>query len=549
MRKKFIVTPPFQQRGFLAVLAVVMVVIIGFIGVAIAEMYYGASKSTTASQQADNALFIAESGLEKATRFIGTPFVTGTTARIGCASVAGSSGLTNTSFGNGTFTATTANSTPIYVKSTLSSAITSSSTSIPVANTAGFAPAGRIMIDYEIINYGGISGNNFIGVQRGTNKNYNTSHATGAAVSQYQCDLDVKAGIPNLVTPLYQREAQQSYSLQEAWAVGNASGSSFIFTRWNRPTEIAWTNSAVSSGSPTNLKAVSMLSYAEGWAVGDSGDSNFLLLHWTGSSWSTSTPASLCSGQSLLGVSAVSSQEAWAVGAQIPRTSCSSSPYRYAILRWNGTTWTALSSATTPSIPADSNSNQTLNAVHVIGTNGNSTGNLGFAVGTGGVILQYNGTSWTSVTSPTTNNLFGVYVVSGSEAWAVGAAGTIIKWNGTNWSSVTSPTGTRLNSISMLDATLSGAAQSGWAVGNAGVAVAYDGSNWSSQNTGSGSNLKSVAMFFNSADTWAVGTSGTIMHWDGSAWSSITSNVTQTLTGISPVISQPFPFAWQEIYA
>jgi hypothetical protein len=245
-------------------------------------------------------------------------------------------------------------------------------------------------------------------------------------------------------------------------------------------------------------------------------------------------------------VTAVSSQEAYAVGARY-HSNCANGNYNYNILRWNGTAWTQLTTATTPSIPAATTTNSNLNGVHVIGTNGNSTGNFGFAVGDGGFILQFNGTTWTKITSPTTQNLEAVLVVSATEAWAVGAAGVILKWNGTAWATVTSPTTTQLNAITMLDATLSGTAQSGWAVGNAGVAVTYNGTSWALNSTGNTNNMNGVAQF-NNNDVWAAGNAGTIMHWDGTAWTSIASGTALQLNNIATIPKQPFPSSWQQIF-
>ena len=43
-----------------------------------------------------------------------------------------------------------------------------------------------------------------------------------------------------------------------------------------------------------------------------------------------------------------------------------------------------------------------------------------FAVGDGGTILHYNGSTWSSMTSGTTNYLRGVWGSSGSDVFAVG---------------------------------------------------------------------------------------------------------------------------------
>ncbi len=539
------------QRGFLAVLAVLLILVIGFIGLAITYLYVGSATATLNFQQADKALNIAEAGFESAARFLLTSSLSGGNIRIGCGSLSGNAGLTNTTFSNGTFTATAVSGNPVYVNTTLSSSINSSTTTIPLTSASGFASAGRIMIDSEIINYGAISGNNLIGVQRGVNANYNTPHASGAAVSQYQCMVDVLGGIPNLTSPIYKREIQQAMQLQEAWAVGVAAGGKFTITRWNRPTEVAWTDSSLTNAANGTLNGISMLSNANGWAVGNAVAPNFSLLHWTGSSWNLSTLAFSCSNQNLNAVSSVYSNEAWAVGVAYKSTgTCTGSggKHTFTILKWNGSNWTELTPATSPSIPANAIGNANLNAVHVIDTTQSGAGTLGFAVGDTGTILKYNGTNWTVDTSPTSNNLLGVYVVSASEAWAVGAAGTIIEWNGSTWSPVTSPTATQMNAITMVDATLSSHATAGWAVGNSGNAIIYNGTSWSSQNTSTSQNLFGVTLFGTGNDAWAVGAAGAAVHWDGSAWVTLSSGISQQLNAISAIAPQQYPFAWQEIY-
>ncbi len=537
------------QQGFLTVVAIIFIVIIGFLGVAMAYMMFGSANATNYFTQAEKALYVTDAGFEETAHLLLNPLLTGTNARISCAAITGDANLTNTAVGSGTFTATTVASNPVSAFSTLSSALTSAATTIAVASTAGFAASGRLIIEREVINYGAISGNSFVSVVRGANSSVATPHASGAYASQLQCMVDVKAGIPSLAAATYQREINQGIPLQEGWAVGSLSGANFVFTRWNRPTEIQWNSVSLSSASAENLNGISMLSNAEGWAVGNGKGTSLTLLHWTGSSWASAALTG-CSGENLTSVSAVYSKEAWATGASY-FSNCLSGAKRYGIMHWNGASWTELSNTTTPSIPADNVNNQNLNSVMVIDATQGGAGTLGFAVGNGGIILQYNGTTWAAVSSPTTQNLFGVYIISSSEAWAVGAAGTIIKWNGTTWSTVSSPTATQLNSISMLDYSNSGHAEIGWAVGNAGVAVTYNGTSWSSLNTGSANNLLGVAMFFThpNQDVWAVGAAGTIMHYNGTAWASVASGVTQSLNAISLIAPQQYPFAWREIFA
>ena len=87
-----------------------------------------------------------------------------------------------------------------------------------------------------------------------------------------------------------------------------------------------------------------------------------------------------------------------------------------------------------------------------------------------------------SVSSPTSTNLNSVCIVnnvtsSGNDltqlnAWAVGDGGTIVMWDGSSWKSVTSPTTDNLYSVVFNNAT------DGWAVGGSngkGVILHYNG--------------------------------------------------------------------------
>jgi hypothetical protein len=536
------------QSGYLMILAIFFIMVIGFLGSALAYMMVSSSMSTVNYAQAERAFFIAEGGLEKASRALLTPFISGTAARDSCVGIASDSDLINSILGSGRFTVTAVGGTPYSAASTLTSAITNSATTVAVASTTGFAPSGKLLIDTEVINYAAISGNNFIGVVRGLSNSLASSHASGTYLSQYQCLLNSAGAVPNLTSPVAKTEVQVGVLLQNAWVVGVVSGNDFVLTQWNRPTELQWNNASYTDATYKNtLLSVSMLSNAEGWAVGTITGTTFNIIHYLNSTWAATPVAATCNTQTLNGVSSVSATEAWAVGNRYRVNSCSSGNYNYTIIRWNGTAWTALSNATTPSMPASSPTSQNLSDVKVIDTSGNGLGDFGFAVGVGGFILQYNGSTWTKITSPTTQQLNGLYVVSPNEAWAVGNAGVILKWNGTSWSTVTSPTNKVLISVKMLDTNDSGTADIGWAVGNNGTAVYYNGSTWSLNSPG-GSNLQD-SIVFGRNDAWVIGAAGRVVHWDGSAWTTFTSNVTTQLNSASKVYPrQKFTSNWSQVF-
>jgi len=121
------------------------------------------------------------------------------------------------------------------------------------------------------------------------------------------------------------------------------------------------------------------------------------------------------------------------------------------------------------------------------------------------VVLPLN---WTS---PTTLNLYDVFMVSASDGWAVGLGGTIIRWNGSSWSNVTSPTPYLLESVFMVSAS------DGWAVGSGGTIIHWDGSSWSNVTSPTTAALRSVFMV-SASDGWAVGYGGTIIRWTGTVW-------------------------------
>jgi len=151
-----------------------------------------------------------------------------------------------------------------------------------------------------------------------------------------------------------------------------------------------------------------------------------------------------------------------------------------------------------------------------------------FAVGHGGTILHYDGTTWGSQTSSTVNTLNSVWGYSASEVFAVGHGGTILKYNGTSWSSQTSGT---TNNLYGVWETLAG--DHVFAVGASGT-ILYsddDGTTWSSHTSGTTKNLYGV-WGTASNNVYAVGASGTILKYNGTSWSSQTSGTTNNLYGI-----------------
>jgi hypothetical protein len=271
-----------------------------------------------------------------------------------------------------------------------------------------------------------------------------------------------------------------------AWAVGYHSGAAFtnvgakaLIDIWNGA---AWAQVAVPAtpGNTALLLGVSASSATDAWAVGRTqlNKSGFepLALHWNGTAWSVSPgfagALSPISGASAEGVADISPSDAYAIGDSAATAVGS-------LAHWNGTAWSPM----TLPLPANANSNTTLSAISadgpgdvwIVGTF------LDSATGQNETFSEhFNGTTWTvvpmpPVTSSNINAFFqfnGIKANSPSDVWAVGDSGvvdvpgshTLIEhFNGTAWSIVPSPSP---GSIAILGGvTTSSAANNVWAVG------------------------------------------------------------------------------------
>jgi hypothetical protein len=130
---------------------------------------------------------------------------------------------------------------------------------------------------------------------------------------------------------------------------------------------------------------------------------------------------------------------------------------RGVILHWDGNTWSRIHSPT----------GQDLLAVH-FGPTG-----IGWAVGAGGVSLRYDRGAWVLVPTPSQRTLRGVWAGSGDAAWAVGDLGTILKWDGSTW----------VQEDSVTESDLYAVAGHGpdqlWAVGAQGTVLSCRSGHWS----------------------------------------------------------------------
>jgi hypothetical protein len=141
-----------------------------------------------------------------------------------------------------------------------------------------------------------------------------------------------------------------------------------------------------------------------------------------------------------------------------------------------------------------------------------------WAVGDNGLIIHFDGGSWSVVASPTTAKLNGVFGSASNDVWAVGDEGVILRWDGGTWSSEASPTDAGLSAV--------------WAeaglvvsVGERGSIVANSGSGFATQSSGVNATLSSVwgrsqtEVYATGSATEFYGTSSPPeVEFDGQAW-------------------------------
>jgi hypothetical protein len=228
--------------------------------------------------------------------------------------------------------------------------------------------------------------------------------------------------------------------------------------------------------------------------------STTLMLHWNGSKWSAvGSPNVSAASNTLYGVSASSATSAWAVGDECAVATCPypGYPTDTITLHWNGTKWSLVSS------PSPGGAQNGLFGVSALSANdawavGDTTNT--FPGQTDSLILHWNGTAWSRVASANPSsafdNLNAVSAASASDIWAAGnQLGASLpyrtlteRWSGSAWTAVASPdgttSGTGVNLLAGVTALSSGDAVAvGWAQGSAGayqvLILRWNGMTWS----------------------------------------------------------------------
>ena len=213
----------------------------------------------------------------------------------------------------------------------------------------------------------------------------------------------------------------------------NGSPSSSIYSHSQTVTCGQW-NIVPSPNEPSAnnfLLGVAALSPNDAWAVGSH------IEHWDGTSWSIVPSPQPGWIEFLGGVAAISTNDVWAVGWYYPINSNSQEPL---IEHWEGSVWSIVSSPAGP--------NNAFYAVTAL-----STSDI-WAVGN--IIEHWDGTTWSIVPNPVGYGyLSGVTALSTNDVWAVGeynsskgGVSTLVEhWDGASWSVVPSWNTWRRNNV------------------------------------------------------------------------------------------------------
>ncbi len=325
-------------------------------------------------------------------------------------------------------------------------------------------------------------------------------------------------------------------SSTDAWTVGSATtttSSNSLIEHWNGHSWKVVPAAQVNPGDES-LAAVAAVSHNDVWAVGTTylGPSRAVIEHWNGIRWSivpAPTPPLPNDSYALTAVTALSSNNVWAVGYHIFYRGQQSLAFH-----WDGIVWSVIP---TPAITQGTGDlpHDELDSVTAISPNDIWAAGS-FYYGGLGLIEHWDGTAWNEVTAPAPPtggqryNFKSIAADAAGHVWVVGeyvnvqTFSLIEQWNGTSWTIVPSPQpptigsneNDTLNGVTIVSGT------SAWAVGNYNASTPsggsiedtlvehWDGTNWivvPSPNVKTSNVLYAVTSF--QGQTGAVGASST----------------------------------------
>jgi hypothetical protein len=265
--------------------------------------------------------------------------------------------------------------------------------------------------------------------------------------------------------------------------------------------------------------------------------SQTLIEHWDGAAWAIVPSPNGLDSDSLLGVSATSADDVWAVGSQVDNSPEGNTSYALAE-HWDGTSWTI---DPTPQVGTSGD-----NLLDVVALSPTDVWAVGVASDNGRgrtLTLHWDGSTWLDVPSPSGGTLRAVTALSETEAWAVGSyiAGgdrTLIeRWDGSRWKMVSSPSPGTYDDLLGVDGRFAPGGHAALAVGSfttdrqRPLVEQWSGREWRvvpSPDIGAVSASLSAVSVISPVRAWAVGDYYTGLNikllterWDGTRWTAV----------------------------
>jgi hypothetical protein len=298
--------------------------------------------------------------------------------------------------------------------------------------------------------------------------------------------------------------------------------------------------------------AIASISSNDIWVVGSTKDTAHAIRtgaeHWNGTSWSQIPAPDVGTGANQLnGVDALASNNVWAVGY-----STSSGRQKTLIERWNGTQWRVVTSPN-----AGTSGDNVLTSVDALSsTNAWAVGSSRTATSRKSLIQRWNGTSWTIVSSPNPgtlgNSLLGVEASAPNDIWAVGWKNSgnglqslLLHYDGAGWKEAAGvpKVGTGDNVLTGISVVSS---DDVWATGYyvdgtqyKTLTLHYNGTTWShlpSANGADGTSILTGVDASSPTNAWAVGFEyraalkhyvASTQQWNGSGWTAFPSAISR----------------------
>jgi hypothetical protein len=139
-----------------------------------------------------------------------------------------------------------------------------------------------------------------------------------------------------------------------------------------------------------------------------------------------------------------------------------------------------------------------------------------FAIGPKGKIVRGDGTTWSTMSSGTTEDLLRIWGSGPNDVFVVGTS-SILHWNGTAWSPMRLPEGVVGPGVERIHGDLWGSGPKDVYVVGSGGLLHWDGSRWSAAAQFISDNWWSGIWGSGPKDVYVVG--GMLKHWDGTRWS------------------------------